>query len=129
MNYNDLDVDYRYRLKGVTDDWTATKTGYVNYVSLSANDYAFEVQSRFGLGNWSSSESVSFSIIPPIWQRWWFILSAALFVLLGVYLALNFRVKINTREKLLIDLQLNRKPLELEWTLILCLTFYLLYSI
>jgi ligand-binding sensor domain-containing protein len=102
LNYHDLDVDYRYRLNGVTDDWTTTKTGYVNYVSLSANDYAFEVQSRFGLGNWSSSESVSFSIIPPIWQRWWFILSVALFFLFVIYQALNYRFKINTREKLLI---------------------------
>ena len=102
LNYHDLDVDYRYRLKGVADDWTSTKTGYVNYVSLSAKDYEFEVQSRFGLGNWSSSESFNFSITPPIWQRWWFIVLATLLLLFVVYQALNFRFKINTREKVLI---------------------------
>ncbi len=102
LNYHDLDVDYRYRLKGVADDWTVTTTGYVHFVSLSANDYEFEVQSRFGLGSWSSSESFSFYIIPPIWQRWWFIVSAALLLLFAIYQALNFRFKINTREKLLI---------------------------
>ena len=102
LNYHDLDVDYRYRLKGVADDWTVTKTGYVHFVSLSANDYEFEVQSRFGLGSWSYSESFSFYIIPPIWQRWWFIVSAALLLLFAIYQALNFRFKIKTREKLLI---------------------------
>lgn len=102
LNYHDLDVDYRYRLKGVASDWTSTKTGYVNYVSLSANEYEFEVQSRFGLGSWSSSELISFSIIPPIWQRWWFIAAAALLLLFAIYQALNFRFKINTREKVLI---------------------------
>ena len=102
LNYHDLDVDYRYRLKGVADNWTVTNAGYVNYVSLSANDYEFEVQSRFGLGVWSESESFSFSVIPPIWQRWWFIVAAALLVLFVIYQALNFRFKINTKEKLLI---------------------------
>ena len=102
LNYHDLDVDYRYRIKGLADDWTETKSGYVNYVSLSANDYEFEVQSRFGLGNWSTSESISFSIVPPIWQRWWFILIAALLLLFVIYQALNFRFRIKTREKLLI---------------------------
>lgn len=95
-------MDYRYRIKGLADDWTETKSGYVNYVSLSANDYEFEVQSRFGLGNWSTSESISFSIVPPIWQRWWFILIAALLLLFVIYQALNFRFRIKTREKLLI---------------------------
>jgi hypothetical protein len=102
LNYHDLEVMYRYQLKGENNEWTTTQTGFVNFVSLSSGKYEFVVQSRFGLGYWSSSQKIKFEIVPPFWQKWWFILFSTLFVLFLVYQIINYRFHIINKEKSLI---------------------------
>lgn len=102
LNYHDLDILYRYRLKGSYNEWAETTTGFVNFVSLEPGAYEFEVQSRFGLGSWSPSRKIQFSIVPPIWQRWWFALISILVLLFIVYKIMSYRFAISNREKSLV---------------------------
>lgn len=99
LDYHILDVKFRFKLNQVDDDWTATNTGFVNYVALSPGDYEFVVQSRFGLGDWSKSKKIKFKIVPPFWQRWWFILALSLFIIIITYQLINYRFRVINREK------------------------------
>jgi two-component sensor histidine kinase len=66
---------YQYMLADADRDWgplTAQRT--VNYASLKPGSYRFLVRAvnSAGLGG-SASASIAFTILPPIWQRWWFL--------------------------------------------------------
>lgn len=79
------DILYRYRLIGSGSDtsWEFTRNTSVRFMSLSPGKYEFEVYARNSEGAWSSTPArFSFCITPPFWFRWWFVLTAVLFVLL-----------------------------------------------
>ncbi|MCD4748709.1 MAG: diguanylate cyclase [Thermoanaerobaculales bacterium] len=68
------DVVYRYRLIGSGRPWQETRLREVQFSSLPPGEYVFEVMARIGEGRWSPvPASYSFTIVPPIWQRAWFV--------------------------------------------------------
>lgn len=73
---------YQYKLEGSDQDWkslTAART--VNYASLSPGDYRFIVRAVSADGSLSESPAgVSFTILSPVWRRWWFLTIAALLI-------------------------------------------------
>ncbi|MBD1398183.1 hypothetical protein H9Q13_13500 [Pontibacter sp. JH31] len=68
-------VKYRYRLKGHDDNWSAvTDQSFATYASLGPGNYTFQLLASNGDGYWTPSPlTYSFSIVPPIWRREWFI--------------------------------------------------------
>jgi len=72
---------YRYKLVGMDSDWKETQIGTVNYPSLRHGDYTFKVVAV----NKEGIESVepatfSFTILPPFWLTWWFLMLVGLAV-------------------------------------------------
>jgi ligand-binding sensor domain-containing protein len=77
---------YKYKLEGIDEEWNISSTGQIQYPSLSPGAYTFRVYAV----NASDVESldaatISFTIIQPYWQTWWFIFFCAL-----LFLALTF---------------------------------------
>lgn len=76
LNYLGEDnLNYQYKLEGSDDDWSApTKQRVVNYARLSSGNYRFLVRAvnREGVVSITPA-SFEFRIMPPIYQRWWFI--------------------------------------------------------
>ncbi len=67
------DVAFRYRLIGLDEDWTETRQREARYPSLPAGLYKFAVKARSADGGWSEKPAeLSFRILPPWWQTWWF---------------------------------------------------------
>jgi signal transduction histidine kinase len=65
----------------------------VNFASLSPGHYRFLVRALNSDGLVSTQPAlVSFTILPPIWQRWWFVLLALFAVMLAVYTLYRYRV-------------------------------------
>ena len=65
---------YRYRLVGLDDDWHTTSNEAVEYASLRPGQYRFEVVAVNSSGVESGVVATQiFSIAPPFWMRWWFI--------------------------------------------------------
>ncbi len=66
---------YQYRLEGADRDWSAATTQrQVNYGSLAPGRYRFLVRALAADGTPSESPAmVRFAILPPLWQRWWFL--------------------------------------------------------
>jgi hypothetical protein len=82
LNYRSLgEVEYQYRMLGVDTNWSNTTIRFVQYPTLQANDYQFEVKAKNEDGYWSEPKRLSFSISPPFWLTWWFII---LEIILGV---------------------------------------------
>jgi ligand-binding sensor domain-containing protein/two-component sensor histidine kinase len=85
---------YQYRLTGADPDWSApTDQRTINYASLSPGRYQFQVQAVTADGNPSPTPAtITFTILPPIWQRWWFVTLVALTVGLVAWVIYRYRV-------------------------------------
>ncbi|OKL39013.1 ligand-binding sensor domain-containing protein [Pontibacter flavimaris] len=68
-------VVYKYRLKGYDDTWSqVTERSFTTYANLSPGDYTFELLARNTDGDWTPQPlTYTFSIVPPIWRREWFV--------------------------------------------------------
>jgi ligand-binding sensor domain-containing protein/two-component sensor histidine kinase len=90
----DASVRYQYKLEGAAADWSPPNTERsVTFANLSPGSYRFLVRAVNDEGVASDNPaSVSFSIARPVWQRWWFLLIAALAVSALVYTVYRYRV-------------------------------------
>jgi ligand-binding sensor domain-containing protein/signal transduction histidine kinase len=84
---------YQYRLDGSAKDWgTATAQRAVIYSGLRPGSYRFLVRAVNSEGLVSAEPArVLFTILPPIWMRWWFLLSASTTVGLAIASAWRYR--------------------------------------
>jgi signal transduction histidine kinase/ligand-binding sensor domain-containing protein/ActR/RegA family two-component response regulator len=70
---NPRDRLFLYRLSGIDTDWVQTSQSEARYANLPPGQYKFEVTARNGAGLWSrEAATLSFTIVPPWWQTWWF---------------------------------------------------------
>jgi ligand-binding sensor domain-containing protein/signal transduction histidine kinase len=78
---------YQYRLNSPDGEWSpATDQRTIVFGRLSSGAYTFEVRAVDGQGGISPKPaSVRFQILPPLWQRWWFLSLLATLVILGIY--------------------------------------------
>ncbi len=86
---------YQFMLEGADKDWSQpTEQRTVNFSNLSAGDYRFLVRAVNADGvHTPQPAAVAFKLLPPIYERWWFIALATL-ALAGFIFALDrFRVK------------------------------------
>lgn len=68
-------VRYRYQLEGADEGWLGpTDQTSVVYSHLTPGAYRFKVQASYGDNQWGEIAVYNFEIIPPFYQRWWFIL-------------------------------------------------------
>lgn len=79
-------VKYRYRLRNSGEGWQTTTQREVRYSALIPGDYTFEVMAQNNDGQWSSERAdISFTVLAPFWQQWWFI-ALLLLTLVGIVL-------------------------------------------
>ena len=84
---------YQYRLTN-DPDWSApTDQRTINYAGLSPGKYQFLVRALTADGSISPTPAtITFTILSPIWQRWWFIALGMMTVGLGVASVYRYRV-------------------------------------
>jgi signal transduction histidine kinase len=85
---------YQHRLEGAGTDWSPpTALRSVDYASLSPGAYRFLVRAVTLSGATSATPaSVVFRILPPVWQRWWFVAAASAIVVALMALLYRYRV-------------------------------------
>lgn len=107
-NQNNLQIDffavdfaaggnlrYQYKLEGADANWsepTALRT--INFANLVAGDYRLAVRAvnADGAGG-ENPATVSFTIAPPVYRRWWFLTLAGLLIASMIFGLDRFRVK------------------------------------
>jgi signal transduction histidine kinase len=89
------DIKYQYKLEGSNADWS--RPGLlrsVNYGRLSPGRYRFLVRAINKQGTMSAEPAVfEFRILPPIWQRWWFLVLTTLLAGAAVYETYRYRLR------------------------------------
>jgi signal transduction histidine kinase/ligand-binding sensor domain-containing protein len=85
---------YQYRLDGADEDWgPATERRGVTYASLSPGTYRFQVRALNADGVTSPQPAVvTFTVLPPLWFRWWFLSLAAVVVGSGALTLHRYRL-------------------------------------
>jgi signal transduction histidine kinase len=86
---------YQIKLEGADEDWSLpTEERAVNYARLAPGTYRFFVRAVSADGVVSATPaSISFQVLPPIWQRWWFLILATALLSSLIYLGYKFRVR------------------------------------
>ncbi len=76
----EANLRYTYTLKGGESGWQRPGRGHeVNYPGLEPGGYHFLVKAVNSEGQESETPAeIDFTILPPVWARWWFRLSALL---------------------------------------------------
>ena len=85
---------YQYKLEGASNEWSHLADGRtVNFSSLAPGAYRFLVRAVNADGVSSETPaSLSFSILAPVWQRWWFISIATALLGLAAYALYRYRL-------------------------------------
>lgn len=93
-------VLYQKKLEGLEKDWSVpSNEDYSKYANLGPGDYTFKVRSCNNEGIWNSVEtSFAFTIKPPFYLTWWFILISLLLTFGIIYLIFALRI-INIKKK------------------------------
>jgi ligand-binding sensor domain-containing protein/two-component sensor histidine kinase len=73
-------IRYQYRLEGSDRDWSQpSEDRTLNYAGFSSGKHRLLVRALDAGGVATSEPSVlEFRVLPPIWQRWWFVAGVAL---------------------------------------------------
>ncbi len=84
---------FQYRMEGYEEGWVNAGTrGFARYPNLPPGEYSFQVKAANSDGIWSKPESIQIVIIPPVWQRWWFITLAVMAFLSAIYGVYKYRL-------------------------------------
>lgn len=116
--YQNEKLQYRYRLKGQSENWTqAGDRREAIFSNIKPGSYQFEAQVARRGEAWSTEiVSYSFKILRPYWRTWWFILSISIVVLgLSFWFTWDRIKRFNQRLQLENDLlDMERKALRLQ---------------
>ncbi|HSL28022.1 MAG TPA: PAS domain S-box protein, partial [Anaerolineales bacterium] len=109
---------YAYKLEGFDKDWIqAGNRRYATYTNLPGGEYIFHVKASNADGIWNEvGVAVPISIMPPVWQTWWFL--GSLVVVLGALVAGGFRWRLNSvqEQNILLEMQIAERTSELRET-------------
>lgn len=108
-------IDYQVRLVEFDKDWV--NKGHFNsveYTTLPANDYLFQVRARYPGGQWSKPDYFAFRQSAHIWlQPWFWIVSSLLVALLALF-AVKARLNQYNRTRLRLEQMVKEKTADLE---------------
>lgn len=89
------DLLYRYKFEGLDLNWHYTKETQIQFSNLAPGDYKFALEVQKTDGTFSrKSTRILFTITPPFWKSWWFILLSILCFLLFIALFYKRRIDI-----------------------------------
>ena len=98
-------IYYKVVLEGLEDNWRPkTKQLFATYSSLPPGKYTFKVIASNNNGIWNKEPiTYSFEIVPPLWQRPWFLILCILLLLLSVIIFVKFRERSLLKEKQILE--------------------------
>jgi ligand-binding sensor domain-containing protein/signal transduction histidine kinase len=85
---------YSYQLEGADTAWSAPRTQpSVNFAALAGGTYRFRVKALTSEGVESTTPAeIDFTVLPPVWRRWWFESLAVALAAALVFAAHRYRV-------------------------------------
>jgi len=86
---------YQFMLEGADRDWSApSDQRLVNYANLKPGSYRFRVRAVNADGIVSNVPAfIAFTIVPPVWQRWWFIALVVIALIAATHLVYQYHTR------------------------------------
>ena len=110
-------VFYTYKLEGFDKEWSpATDINYTKYDNLPAGKYTFKVKCCNNEGMWTIEPATfSFTVKPPFYKTWWFILTCIISITGIVISVFKIRLyQIKQKQKAEFDQQVEISKSELK---------------
>jgi len=107
-------IRYKIKLDPVEKDWRPiTEQTSAIYSSLAPNKYTFNIIARNSSGIWNSEPiTYSFTISPPFYKTWWFILSVITIIILAIVSYIKVREKNLVKEKKILEDKVEERTAE-----------------
>lgn len=88
-------ITYHYRLLGSENKWNTVdfKTNQLNYNALAYGNYTFQLKAECQ-GVFSETIAFNFTILPPFYKRWWFVLISLMSFIFVVFLIYRRQLRI-----------------------------------
>ncbi len=99
--HNAQKVQYRYRLQGLDSGWIYNgRNNIVRFTALPSGHYTFRAAASLDGVNWfEARQAYAFTVLPPLWQRTWFIVTAfALLFMLAYALLKAYKLRQQRKE-------------------------------
>lgn len=89
-NYkNTKNIQYMYKLEGVSDSWDISRSNNINYSDLAPGTYTLKIKARSYSGKVSDESAVKFIINLPIWKSKAAILIYLIIITIVIYRTIN----------------------------------------
>ncbi len=111
------ELTYRYKLKGYDLNWSPeSSVRMTRYSNLPPGNYEFVVQVKYAGGKWIESPESRFSFIikPPFWKTTWFIISAIILLLVGIYVFIQLRVRKLRKDRDRLEEEVRKRTAEIQ---------------
>lgn len=115
---NEQSITYEHYLRhdksSLSDFFTVSENNIVNYNNLPAGSYKFVYRLILNNQVVSYSDSISFHIRPPIWQKLWFQISCILLLIALIYIIYLLNIRRIQKQKKILEQQVKERTLDLE---------------
>lgn len=83
VSFRNPHINFRYRMSGVDKRWQNTDQRTIRYTQMQPGDYELEIVSQNENGVWGQQPvSIHFTVHPPFWATWWFLLLVFVFLMI-----------------------------------------------
>ncbi len=96
LSYSDPEKNhYAYYLENFDQDWVDNGTyNYGRYTNLPGGTYTLHIKGSNNDGLWNEAgTALIVTVVPPIWQTWWFRIMAMMLVVAGGFAVYRLRVR------------------------------------
>jgi signal transduction histidine kinase/ligand-binding sensor domain-containing protein/ActR/RegA family two-component response regulator len=109
-------VNYQYKLENFDEDWNpVTKATTATYTNIPAGEYTFRVKAANNDGYWDEQGArLSFTILPPYWQKTWFRVLAFIAGISAIYFIFWLRLRSIKAQKLRLEKLVDEKTIALK---------------
>ena len=102
LDYYDPEKNrFEYKLEGFDNEWIRTQEKtHVDYNNLPPGEYTFRIKASNNDNYWNNEgDSLSLLITPPFWETYLFRIGLLVFILSGIFLFINLRVRSIRKQK------------------------------
>ncbi|MCB0533545.1 MAG: response regulator [Lewinellaceae bacterium] len=103
-------VTYTWKLDAGEGDWENLKEPVLRLSSLPFGTRRLRIRAQAADGTWAANElNIELTVLPPVYQRWWFLLSVLLLSAIGVRAWYLWRTRVHRLEQERLETEVDRQ--------------------